>query len=257
MSDTAIEYLDKAWNFYTGCQNWQNGVCPIGEKCWAKAIDKRFHRSFEPTLHTDKLLEPLKIRKPSRIGVCFTGDLFGEWVDPNQPLNIEGYPFKHLSGFVKAMCKERNQHQFIFLTKVPNNYKKWGKFPDNAWLGSSVCNTKMMARTLNGFADAQAKNLWISFEPLMERIPMNQFPLKGKDFNISWIVIGGWSRSKTQPKLEWIEEIVNAADRNKIPVFLKNNLWNSVCIYEGEQGFLFNNKGLMRQELPKEQKHAR
>ena len=59
MGNTKIEYLDKTWNFYTGCRNWQNGVCPVGEKCWAKSMDKRFGRSFEPQFHADKVLEPL------------------------------------------------------------------------------------------------------------------------------------------------------------------------------------------------------
>jgi hypothetical protein len=52
------------------------------------------------------------------------------------------------------------------------------------------------------------------------------------------------------PKIEWVEEIVEAADNAKIPVFLKNNLWNTVCVYEGEQGILFNEQGTMRQEFP-------
>ena len=92
MGNTKIEYLDKTWNFYTGCLNWQNGVCPVGEKCWAKAIDKRFSRSFEPQLNLKVLNERLVIRKPSRIGVCFTGDLFGDWV--NHEMQVRA-PFHH------------------------------------------------------------------------------------------------------------------------------------------------------------------
>ena len=141
------------------------------------------------------------------------------------------------------------QHQYYFLTKSPSNYQKWGMFPENAWLGASVSSTKMLASAFNGFADANAKNLWISFEPLMERIPMNQFPLKGQDFNISWVVIGGWSQGKTQPKVEWIKEIVEVADNSKIPVFLKNNL-NDFLI-QNDADFAHDYTRKLRQELPK------
>jgi protein gp37 len=250
MGNTKIEYLDKTWNFYTGCRNWQNGVCPVGEKCWAKSIDKRFGRSFEPQLNLKVLNERLVMREPKRIGVCFTGDLFGDWVNPEMQVRA---PFHHwavlpLREMVFSIIRNRQKSQFFFLTKSPNNYKKWGKFFENSYLGSSVCNTKMLARTFNGFADADAKNFWISFEPLMERIPMNQFPLKGKDFNISWVVIGGWSQGKIQPKIEWVKEIVDACDNAKIPVFLKNNLTD--LLVENNADWAFDCTRKLRQEMP-------
>ena len=220
MGNTKIEYLDKTWNFYTGCRNWQNGVCPVGEKCWAKSIDKRFGRSFEPQLNLKVLNERLVMREPKRIGVCFTGDLFGDWVNPEMQVRA---PFHHwevmpLREMVFSIINSRQKHQFFFLTKVPQNYQKWGKFPENAWIGASANYAVPLGMALLELGAVEAKHKWLSIEPLMGEIKIGN--LQG----VEWVVIGGWSQGKIQPKAEWIGEIVSACDKSKIPVFLKDNL---------------------------------
>jgi hypothetical protein len=47
-----------------------------------------------------------------------------------------------------------------------------------------------------------------------------------RQYHIKWVIIGGFSGGKTPPQIEWIKEIVEAADRAGIPVFLKKNLKN-------------------------------
>ena len=57
---------------------------------------------------------------------------------------------------------------------------------------------------------------------------------------------------KTQPKIEWVREVIEAADRAGIPVFLKNNLWD--LLYSNgwdDDIFWANNKATLRQEMPK------
>jgi len=43
---------------------------------------------------------------------------------------------------------------------------------------------------------------------------------------LDWFIIGQRTpvSAKTKPNVEWIREIVDAADKNKTPVFLKDNL---------------------------------
>ena len=220
MSKTDIEYLTHTWNFYTGCNHWKTGVCPI-PKCWAKDIAHRFNRSFEPTLNLKALNERLTIREPARIGVCFTGDLFGDWVNPEELVRAPFHDWKimPLREMVINIVKRRPQHQFFFLTKAPENYQKWGLWPDNAWLGATVNYAAPMGMALTYFAETEAKHKWLSIEPLMGEIKIGN--LQGVD----WVVIGGWSgRSKVQPKIEWIRRIVESCDRSGIPVFLKPNL---------------------------------
>ncbi|MBA7575646.1 hypothetical protein ES708_17478 [subsurface metagenome] len=41
---------------------------------------------------------------------------------------------------------------------------------------------------------------------------------------INWVIIGAQTKPYKPPKIEWVKEIVEAADRAGIPVFLKDNL---------------------------------
>ncbi len=221
LTRTGIEYLTHCWNFQTGCRNWQNGVCPVGEKCWARAMAHRFGRSFEPQLHPEKLLDPLRLKKPARIGVCFTGDLFGDWVDLYEPEKFHCLP---LNEAVLKVINDCPQHQFFFLTKCPWNLRLWEPFPDNAWVGVTVCNQKMLKDAFMEFRDLRGHK-WLSIEPLMESLDEKHYlPLLMETIGIDWVVIGGWSDGKPQPRIEWVREIVEAADKAGARVFLKNNL---------------------------------
>lgn len=217
MQRTDIEYLTHVWNFYTGCKNQENGVCAL--PCWAKALAHRFGRSFEPTLHIEKLREAIKIRGDNRVGVCFTGDLGGVWVKPELLVKepFIHYDFMKLKDMV-FQCVSHNWHtQYFFLTKCPWNFKGWGRFPDNAWVGTSVTNMSQFSniQTLN---EVDCKHRWVSFEPLLDFTPPD---LRG----IDWVVIGGQTQPTKMPRLSWVQGILTAAhnDRN-IPVFIKNNL---------------------------------
>lgn len=132
MNKTKIEYLNYCWNFYPGCRNG----CSY---CWARKRAIRFNNGdFEPRLRPELLLDPINLKKPSRIGVCFTGDLFGDWVDPKQlicwqdspgtvwlgperafALDEDALTTGSLSELLFYVIKRCPQHTFIFLTKQP------------------------------------------------------------------------------------------------------------------------------------------
>ena len=202
------------------------------------------------------------MREPSRIGVCFTGDLFGDWVDPNQSIlqyfdpvkSVNGRVIDEFDGSLKSgifdVIKISTQHQFFFLTKALENIQKWGEFPDNAWVGATVWNGESLAHTNWYMAHALAKNRWLSIEPLMGPLPIiDVLPELLKVDGIKWVVIGGWSQGKkTQPKIEWVKEIVDACDNAKIPVFLKNNLTD--LLVENDADWAFDCTRKLRQEMP-------
>ena len=54
---------------------------------------------------------------------------------------------------------------------------------------------------------------------------------------ISWVIIGAQTKPTVYPRIEWVQEIVEACDKAGIPVFQKDNL----------KPLLGNN---LRQELP-------
>ncbi len=237
MNKSKIEWCD-----YT--VNPIKGLCPMAcDYCYARAMYKRF--KWNPEIRyiskMNLLNELLSIPrdKPARIFMGSTFELFGDWVKPEWLTEmfelVRNFPF----------------FTFIFLTKQPQNLIKWSPFPDNCWVGVSVCNDKMLDVAVDKLEDIQSKMKFISFEPLLERLTLSldyAFYYSG----ISWCIIGQQTpvRKATMPKLEWVREIVEAGDKAGIPIFLKDNLWNTACIYEGEKGILFNDKGLMRQEFP-------
>lgn len=218
MNKTKIEYLDYCWNFLTGCNNWRNpAICGGGGtefKCWAKSMAERFGWWFGPEYWISRIVEPYKIRGSKRIGVCFTGDLFANDVDPLK---------FGMKDDIMTVIHWTPKHQYFFLTKCPWNLAKWGKFPDNAWVGVSVTNERQYNQAIHHLADVEAKNKWLSFEPLMESVkPTDDMAVVG----IKWIVIGGLSNKpiNQQPKGEWIRDIHCAAEEQGIPYFDKDNL---------------------------------
>jgi len=229
---TKIEWCD-----YT--INPVKGLCPVGcSYCYARRLYKRFKWNPEIRMEPDWMEELPK--KPSRVFVGSTMELFGEWV--------EEWMWDSIWQYVNTYP----QHTFIFLTKQPQNLIKWSPFPDNCWVGVSATNN---GTHLGDLRNANAKVKFISFEPLLkwdiDLIHQREvFPEILKDLGINWLIIGQCTpvKQSTMPKIEWVKEIVDAADKAKIPVFLKNNL-NSCKISDYPE--LLDSHGMLRQEFPK------
>ena len=220
MNHTGIEYLVNqggspgyVWNFQTGCLNKQNGVCNL--PCWAEAMAKRFHRDFKPEYHSVKLSEPLKGNKEGgrRIGVCFTGDLFGDWI--NDPT---------LESACKTIMRSCPLDQFFFLTKCPWNLHLWGRYPDNAWVGVTCIEQSYIENALPALGEVDAKHKWLSLEPLLGEPRTYTWVDVLKQHGIGWIVVGGQTHPTKMPERAWVDKIVAACRCAGIPVFLKNNL---------------------------------
>jgi protein gp37 len=176
-----------------------------------------------------------KIKKPSRIFVGSTFELFHDIVKEALPW-ILSQPKKYL------------QHTFIFLTKQPQNLIKWSPFPDNCWVGVSATDIQMADSGLCYLYDIDAKIKFLSIEPLLDwnHTLSISFPK-----HLDWLIIGQQTpvRKSTMPRSEWIKEIVMAADKANIPVFIKNNM-NSCEIADYPE--LLDKNGNLRQEFPKE-----
>lgn len=221
MNRTKIEYLDYTHNPITGC----NGKgCAVRKHCWALAMSKRLRgrygypskNPFEPTFHEDKLNEPLIVKKPSRIGLCFMGDFF----DIDVPLRWQAE--------VYTMVKRAHWHTFFILTKQPQNAVNFLPNPPlkNLWLGVSVNHQKDVWR-IEALKQTNVIVKAVSFEPLYEEIVCH---LKG----IDWIIIGAQTRPNLQPKTEWVYSLSHKASELGIPVFWKNNL---KCVHGSRQEF--------------------
>jgi len=132
----------------------------------------------------------------------------------------------------------------------------------------------MTVSGLTSLSEIKAEVKYISFEPLLSRIPLLANALS----DIDWLIIGACTGSledikrtnyiykdtdglmplpygkkwTLQPKIEWVEELVEAADKAGISVFLKDNLEPLFEPYY-ELGYPWAYKwSSLRQEMPGE-----
>ena len=224
MQKTKIEWCDYTINCFWGCENG----CSY---CQARSMAKRFGRrigtarkytqdiiehmaKFEPVFLPDQLSRIAKIKEPSRIFISFMGDAFAD-----------NYSHECLD-LVFRWVNTHKQHTFIFLTKQPQNLIEWNPFPDNCWVGVSATDNEMAFNASCNLISVQAKVKFISFEPLLGHIGKAVLDLLTNSKGINWIICGQQTpvSRKTQPKIEWIYDILQAANKARIPVFLKDNL---------------------------------
>jgi len=216
MNKTKIEWCD-----YT--INPVKGLCPMAcSYCYARAMYRRF--KWNPEIRFEPIRDADLPKKPSLIFVGSTMELFGEWVDASW-----------LDSIFRSV-EDSPYHTFIFLTKLPQNLTKWNPFPRNCWVGVSVTRADMFDDALNGLDDIHCSKRFISAEPLLQSLIPDG--LNKIDFSsylagtLDWVICGAQTppSKKTTPKLEWIQEIVEACDKARIPIFLKNNLTKGLPI---------------------------
>jgi len=212
MQKTKIEWTDYTLNPIKGlCQH----ACWY---CYARNIYKRFKLDEHVYLRPHELTQIFKLKKPSKIFLCSTHDMFGDWI-PDEWIN-----------FILKEIEKFPQHTFQILTKNPKRVHKMSlKLPDNIWFGITITNDdilnhKRLSCLINSQKHIKAKIKFISFEPLLEEIKLIQ---TCHLVEINWIIIGaltGPKRNQYLPKAQWIRKIIDHTDKYNIPIFMKNNL---------------------------------
>jgi len=229
------------WNPITGCLNHDNnGICRGGGfPCYAYRLahgrlkslylanpnglpkDKGilagsyptrdpFYPRFWEERFWDLYNASSELTKPRGIFVCDMSDLFGIGVPEEWTRQVI-----HDIGQVK-------HHRFYLLTKQPQNLIKW-TFPDNCWVGVTVCNDNMLSSAILYLHNIKAKVKYISFEPLLGQMKDLSFTLKYSRI-VDWLIIGAQTKPYKPPDISWVGEIVEAADKAGVKVFLKDNL---------------------------------
>jgi len=120
---TKIEWADKTWNPITGCTK----ISEACEHCYAERMSKRLAgrcgypkgNPFTVTYHQDKIDDPLRWRKPSRIFVCSMGDLFHD--------AVEEWMLDEIFGVIlgSRIFNNTANHTFMILTKRPERMKEY------------------------------------------------------------------------------------------------------------------------------------
>jgi len=230
-----------------------NNIAPIPEGTTHDVLNDPFY----PRFWEDKLLEPVnKLRRwgrnrsvfnaqsPKGIFVCSMSDLFGIGIP-------EEWTRRVLDKFQYA-----KQHRFYLLTKQPQNLQKF-QIPDNAWVGVSATDALMFADACYRLRLVEAKVKYISFEPLLQ-FEYTATLDKAKwiytwlmEAGIKWVIIGAQTKPNVMPKIEWVREIIEAADKAGIPVFLKDSLYK--LLFERpvkDHDLYWATMSELRQEIP-------
>ena len=146
-------------------------------------------------------------KKPSRIFVNSMSEIYfwkPEWIEKT----IE-------------KTKEYPQHQFFWLTKFPDVYRKkeFQNAPLNNWFGVTDTGAGEIAEVLSLMMVDSPK--WLSVEPLINK-PNFDYSEFG------WVIVGamtGKEARKYQPYRRWIWEIIVVVPENT-PLFLKQSLYD-------------------------------
>ncbi|WP_027367388.1 phage Gp37/Gp68 family protein [Desulfocurvibacter africanus] len=259
MNRTGIPYLDYTWNPITGCSK----CSPACDNCWAEKMAKRLagrvgypkDKPFSATFHPDRLIEPMQLQKPSRIGVTFMGDLFHE--------DVPGAWLHQVFAYM-SLCP---QHTFLVLTKRPQRMHeyltaladeeswkrtlglKWinGWPLRNVWLGTSIWDQPSAKRNIPPLLATPAAVRWVSYEPALG--PVNLEAICGAlpegsitchygraharrecdcAFGLDWVVCGGESGPGARPMHpDWARKLSEHCRRYRVPFWFKQ--WGEWC----------------------------
>jgi protein gp37 len=180
-----------------------------------------FPFGFCPTLHTQRLDEPQKVKKSQRIFVVSMGDLFGDWV-----------PDSWIEEVFKA-CEAAPWHKYLFLTKNPKRYlslynKKIFPYKENFWFGTTITGPDDEFV----WVENTPYKTFISIEPLLKplgKLESGHMP--------DWVIIGEQTGpGAIPPKPEWVESIIEQCRAAGMPVFVKNPLYKLFPVQEWPEG---------------------
>lgn len=230
MNRTSIEWTDYTWNPVTGCTKVSAGC----RGCYAERMANRFkatHGDFKQvTLHPERLNQPYKIKKPSRIFVCDVSDLFHEDVPMEFIYSVWSKTF-----FLQ-------QHTFQILTKRPERLLEfyrymqmmnptWPGFAPNLWFGISCENQATANERIPLLFLLPAHVRFLSCEPLLGPIDLNEcakmFSSNWHDL-IHWVIAGGESGPTARPMhIDWVRSLRDQCADANVPFFFKQ--WGEWC----------------------------
>ncbi|MCI5131237.1 MAG: phage Gp37/Gp68 family protein [Candidatus Electrothrix sp. EH2] len=209
---TKIEWTEQTWNPTTGCTK----ISPGCQNCYAEVMAHRlqamnvpgYENGFEIALIEDRLIQPLKRKKPTKYFVNSMSDLFHE-----------GVPDAFIDKVIEVIEKTPH-HVYQILTKRAYRmtaYFENKNIPKNAWLGVTVEDKDYglpRIDQLRSIDDASIK--FLSIEPLLEDLGNIQLE------DINWVIVGGESGKNARPmKEEWVINIRDQCCKMNIAFFFK------------------------------------
>jgi len=258
MSDkSGIEWTEATWNPATGCTKVSPGCkyCYAKHKNWARLSANPntvyFGRKFEDVaMHSERLDQPLRWKKPRMIFVNSMSDLFHE--DISDEFIEEVFAVMALAGgrHIFQMLTKRAERMRAFLTTKHRwvtiegraqrrEYERTGDDPSmwlsvklplpNVWLGVSVENQETADERIPLLLETPAAVRWLSCEPMLDMIKLEARERRegvwysdGWYRRLDWIVCGGESGPNARPmNISWAIDLCCRARYAGVPFFMK------------------------------------
>jgi protein gp37 len=254
-----IQWTDATWNPVRGCSKVSAGCT----NCYAERQLARFSgpgqyaRGFveggrwtgRVELMRDKLDVPLRWRRPRRVFVNSTSDLFHESLSFEDIAEV----------FLVMDCEPARKHTFQILTKRPARAREFFRYwqegnlyplAGNEQLGSDVHEWRWPLRNVwlgvsvedQASADARVPELlhcpavvrFLSVEPLLESVDLSAATegiIYTKDGRldrteglrpVDWVIIGGESGPRARRcDVGWVQRAMLRCQLSRVPVFVK------------------------------------
>ncbi|KKM08412.1 hypothetical protein SY88_23780 [Clostridiales bacterium PH28_bin88] len=269
MTKSKIEWTDVVWNPTVGCSRVSEGC----RNCYAERFARRLVAMGRPEyqgLLTDngrwngmvrclpeRLYEPLRLKKPSRIFVDSMSDLFHE-----------NMPYEFLKNVWTVMTSAEH-HKFLVLTKRPNWMKEkvdlllrdgFGVLK-NVWLGVSIENQQAADERIPLLLETPAAVRFVSCEPLLGPVKLHDLKygygwhwdslagFQWKDYyldhqagtaRLDWVICGGESGPGARPMHpDWARSLRDQCQDAGVPFFFKQwGEWLPVAEQYGNDDFM-------------------
>lgn len=221
MTKSKIEWTDRTWNPVTGCTKVSPGCANCYAESFAIRMKGRFgypyDDPFKVTFHPERMDEPFRWKKPSKVFVCSMSDLFHE--------DVELERIEDIITVIK-MCP---QHIFQILTKRPERLLLMldfvHKLPDNMWIGVSVENQQTADERIPILLQVPAAVRFVSCEPLLGAIHFSKtWRLLPDDCTekLNWVIAGGESGPGARPMHpDWARSLRDQCQAACVPFFFK------------------------------------
>ncbi len=241
MNTTSISWTEKTWNPVSGCSPASEGCANCYAKRMAQRLRGRFgypaDEPFRVTLHPERLEEPLRLRKPSRIFVCSMSDLFHEDV-----------PFEFVDQVFDVMATAR-KHTFMVLTKRPRRLLEYARSrtretgegylnEGNVWLGVTAENQARADERIPILLETPAAVRFVSIEPMLGPVNLNNIKYRPGDegwlsaFNegawpelghVDWVIAGGETGPNARPMHpDWARSLRDQCQAVGVPFHFKS-----------------------------------
>jgi protein gp37 len=110
---------------------------------------------------------------------------------------------------------------WLLLTKRPQRialYNRWGAWPPNVWLGTTVENQRTAAERIPYLLENSAPVLFLSCEPLIGPVDLSNYLRAG----LNWIIAGGESGGTSRPPdPAWMRSLRDQCRAAKVPFLFK------------------------------------